>query len=495
MRNFSLAVVVAVFVCSSPLVADWPQWRGPNRDGAAPHSPSLVSSLPAEGMKPAWVSETLPGGFAGGWGCPIVAEGRAYLFVHHKNKKTPGEAPKRKFPYLAEDKRGGMSAADYEEYEKNRRAEDLELAKLYEFQESLFCFDVTTGKTVWRKDRPSTYSRFVQSGTLTYADGKLYVLGAARKPRCIDAATGDDVWETQLPGEYVDEFYMSSVAIADGAALVFAGTLVGLDAATGKILWEGDAKTMKGQHSSAVAWKVDGRTLAVANVAGGETVCVEPRTGKELWRIKSEANNSTPTIIGSRLITYGSSRRSGLRCYDMTATDAKEAWVYRGAADKGSSPVVVGDYVYVQGEKRLACVSLVDGKEQWSTTLDLETPQYTSLIAVDGKVIYALGGLLCFAADPSEFRPLIDAKFDKTGRMAPEADLRAALKLDEVEKEENGLEKSMKIFKREIGDQGPLACVTPAVSDGLLLLRFRDKLACYDLRASAAGGKTAATTP
>ena len=238
-----------------------------------------------------------------------------------------------------------MTPAQYEEYEKNRRAEDLEFAKLFEFQETLFCFDAATGATVWRKDRPSVYSRFVQSGTLTAADGKLYVLGAGRKARCFDAATGNDVWETTLPGEFIDEYFCSSFALADGAAIVFCGSLFGLDAKTGAILWAATCRRRKANTRSAVVWKADNRELVIANIAGGDTACFEPRTGIELWRVKSEANNSTPVVVGDRLITYGSSRRAGMRCYKISPSGAEEAWAYRGAADKGSSPVVVGDNV------------------------------------------------------------------------------------------------------------------------------------------------------
>ncbi len=434
---------------------------------------------------PTWVTEKLP---TGGWGCPIVAQGRVYQFIHHRIKKSDDAVPPRKFPYLADDKRGGMTPAQFEEYEKNRRLEEQAISKLFVFQEDMFCFDAATGAVVWRNTQPSIYSRFVQSGTPTLADGKLFILGAGRHARCIEAAMGKDVWNVVLPGEFVDEHYASSFAVVDGAAVVFAGSLFGLDATTGSMLWQGDVKTTKGQHTSPVVWHGDGRNWVIANVDGA-TACFEPKTGKELWRVKSEANQSTPVVVGNRMLTYGSSRRSGLRCYDVTPTEAKEAWAYQKVADKGSSPVVVGNAVYVQGEKRLACVSLDGGHELWSTMLDLATPQYTSLIAADDKVIYALDGLLCFAAQPNEYNPLFVAKFDKTGLMADEATIRRKLKLDEVEAKENGLEESLKIYQREVGSQGPIACTSPAIADGRLYLRMRDKLACYDFRAAATSTK------
>lgn len=496
--NFVVGVVALFNVAGvyAETSAEWPQWRGPNRNGSAPTSPSLISELPAEGLKPLWKTETLPGG---GWGSPIVADGKAYLFVHYKNPKTTDAAPKRKFPYLPEGKRGDMTPAQYEEYEKNRRAEEFEIGKLFDYREVVYCFDAVDGKTLWKNEKQSVFSRFVQSGTLTYADGKLYILGGGRHVRSINAADGKDVWDVALPGEHTDEHFASSVALIDGAAIVFAGRLFGLDAKTGALLWEGDPKKARGEHSSAVGWKVGGRELALANVASGETICFEPRTGKELWRVRSEANSSTPLVHGDLLITYGSSRRSGLRCFKITAEGAKPEWSCQRMGDKGSSPVVVGDYVYVQGEKRIACVDLKTGDETWNTTLDLASPQYTSLIAADGKVIYAYDGVLCFAADSKEFARLYETKFDKQGLMATDEALRKQLKLDEVEKKPNGLEESTRIYQREVSNQGPVACTSPAIVDGRLILRFRNALACYDLRAgkSAAGAenstKSAAT--
>jgi len=249
------------------------------------------------------------------------------------------------------------------------------------------------------------------------------------------------------------------------------------------VLWEGDPKTTRGVHSSPAVWISGGKSFLIANVAGQDTVCLEPKTGRELWRVKSEANLSTPVVVGNRMITLGNSRRGGLRCFTLSETGAEPAWKYQRLADKGSSPVVVGEHVYAQGERRLACVALASGDEAWSTTLDLATPQYTSLVAADGKVFYALDGLLCFAADPTAYKPLIEAKFDRTGQMASERFFRQRLKIDEMEKTPDGMEKAQKLFQREVTQQGPLACASPAVADGRLYLRLREALACYDLRA------------
>jgi outer membrane protein assembly factor BamB len=299
--------------------------------------------------------------------------------------------------------------------------------------------------------------------------------------RCFSAVDGKLLWETRLPGEFRDEFYMSSVALADGVAILTAGNLFGLDAATGKLLWtHPDAK---GQHASAAVWSANGKSRALINISGGSTICVEPRTGKELWRFASQANHSTPIVVGdNRLIVYGSSRKAGLRCLEISDAGAKELWVYNGCGDQGSSPVVVAGHVYVQGERRLACVDLNTGEEKWQTQLNLKDPRYASLLAADGKIFYAQEGLLVFAADPSAFKPLFDARFDKTGLMASEAYFRKVLNLDELEKTD--ARKADQLYSGNVEKFGPLKCHTPAFSDGKLFLRTNDSILCYDLSQS-----------
>ncbi len=483
-RCFAASMALLMAGCwlgISPAAAnDWNQWRGPQRNGLDANSPPLISSLPQQGLKPLWTSEEILSGNRGGWGSPAVADGRVYLFTHIKNQQ--GDPPQKKFPWLPPEKRTGMTDKEYEQYEQNRRDEDQALSKFFDFRERVYCIDANNGKTLWVNDRPSVYCRFLQSGSPAVIDGKLYIQGAGRIARCLDANTGKDFWETRLPGEFRDEYMMSSFAVADGVAVVLCGHLFGLDAATGKIVWEGDPKQTAGTHTSPVVWNHDNQQYVIVNVGPEETICIRPRSGEELWRVKSEARLSTPVLSGNLMVTLGDSRKKGLRCFEISPTGATEKWVYQGVTDKGASPVIVGDYVYAQGEKRVACVDLQTGKAAWNATLDVAKPQYTSLVAGDGKVIYACDGLLVFAATPDDFSPLVEAKLNRDGLLATEAVHRQLLKLDEVAQGEGGQQKAQEIYNSQVSRYGPLECATPALVGGRLYIRTPQGLICYDLK-------------
>lgn len=82
-------VTLLVIVCpgraaepGSP--SDWPQWRGPNRDGVAPSSPKLLDSWPKEGPPQLWKSDWIPGCEEGGAGCPVVAGGKVLVYANAK---------------------------------------------------------------------------------------------------------------------------------------------------------------------------------------------------------------------------------------------------------------------------------------------------------------------------------------------------------------------------------------------------------------------------
>jgi hypothetical protein len=83
-----LAVALAADLRADPPPgdADWPQWRGPSRNGVAPAGPRLLDVWPKDGPKLLWTSEPIASGVLGGCGSVTVAGGKAFVFVHRRQK-------------------------------------------------------------------------------------------------------------------------------------------------------------------------------------------------------------------------------------------------------------------------------------------------------------------------------------------------------------------------------------------------------------------------
>ena len=227
-------------------------------------------------------------------------------------------------------------------------------------------------------------------------------------------------------------------------------------------------------------------TVAIANSSGGRTQAYRVSDGKKLWEVNSGAGHSTPIIAGDRLLTYGKSRKNGMTAFRLEAAapekQPEQIWKFQGAADSGSTPVVRGDYAFVQGDKRLAKVDLDTGRSVWQTTLRISNPRYTSLVAAGDQVFYAWEGVLAFSAETDRFETLYDAEIDSRRRLIGGDDLRKELNLDELSRQEGGLAKAEKLWRAKAIQTGPLACSSPAISEGRIIFRLRDGLACYDLR-------------
>src|SRR5205814_6576834 len=117
----------------TPLLADWPQWRGANRDGVDADSPALIRELPHDGLKPTWLNkDVVAEGRGEGWSSPVVAQGKVYFFSHSSGKK----------------------------------------------QEHLTCLSAATGKELWHKTIESRATKVQQSGTPAVVNGRVYLLGA-----------------------------------------------------------------------------------------------------------------------------------------------------------------------------------------------------------------------------------------------------------------------------------------------------------------------------
>ena len=117
----------------------------------------------------------------------------------------------------------------------------------------------------------------------------------------------------------------------------------------------------------------------------------------------------------------------------------------------------------------------------------ISTPKYTSPIVAGDQLLFAWQGVLAFAADTDSDRQIYEAKIDSDGRLISEDDLRKKLDLSTLEQTEDGVEKAEKLWQKNAIRSGPLACSTPAFSDGRLVIRLVDAVVCYDLRRNESG--------
>jgi outer membrane protein assembly factor BamB len=302
------ASVLIVLTMVAPLAggADFPQWRGPQRDG---HVAGLAprTSWPAS-LKPGW---KVPVGL--GHASPILAGGRAYVFTRE------GE------------------------------------------EEVVRALDAATGRLVWRQSYAAPYTVNPAAAghgpgpksTPVLADGRLYTFGISGVLSAWDAATGRLVWRKEggpSPGygtaqsPVVDQGQLIAHVGTDGN-----GALTAFDAATGAVRW---------------AWKQDGPAYAspvVGVLAGtrqvvaqtqGNLVGLAADTGVLLWKVpfttSYEQNAVTPILDGDRVIYGGLDHPvKALRVTRQgAALTTAEEWQNADVSTYMSTPVLVAGRLY-----------------------------------------------------------------------------------------------------------------------------------------------------
>lgn len=488
-----MRIVMAMgFLCLTAMATaeDWNQWLGAARRGAS-EGPGLLTELPAEGLPALWVVKDIPGGNSGGWGSPVIADGRVYVFVHTKSKNSDVDLGPVKYPWLSPEKRT-MSDAEYEAYEVKRRDEAERRAKAFRFDQKMVCVDLKSGALLWEHTQPSVYTRFVHSGTPCVHNGRVLMLCGGRKACCWDADNGKLLWETRLPGEFRDEYFCSSFAASGNVGVVACGALFALNLQDGSILWQGDDPVTYGSHSSPVIWQSGDAAVVVANVQGGRTLGRRLGDGQLLWELQSGTRQSSPIAINNTLLTYGSSRKSGLIAFrldpDAVEKTPEELWRFRRSADGGCTPAATDRAVFVQGERRMAKVDLETGRREWMERLPISSPRYTSPIVHGDQLLFGWQGLLAIDAAGDDFQLLYDGRISAEGRLFEREVLRRRLGLDEAGSDADSLAKAERTWQREAIRTGTLDCSTPAASEGIVVVRRRDSLAAYRL---AAGGTAA----
>jgi outer membrane protein assembly factor BamB len=364
--------------------ADWPQWRGPLRNGIVPDSPKLLDTLPAEGLKELWESEEIPSNDEGGMSSPVVAGGRVIVgLVWHRD--LPSET--RQIGELVLRQLGHQSVKSLgkdlvEKIEKTRESlpPTLRGKKLDEFAEQFAKenFDAkqrqlytgwltkrfTKGKSALPLDaldaldsnKEHIFANEAEMKAWLDAQGwsddvKQQIVSAVPPTKrvaddaviCLDSETGKTLWKSALPGESVGRGASSTPCVADGKIFAVGSRRVWcMNPSDGKVLWEAPFPKKRSTGSSPLF--EDG----VLVVNADQLIGLDAATGKELWRQeKAGGGNASPVpweADGKKMVICNGK--------DLTAVDLKTgALVWTAEAGGDSTPAIEGDVLAVQSRK------------------------------------------------------------------------------------------------------------------------------------------------
>jgi outer membrane protein assembly factor BamB len=304
-------VALLALVPSLPTAADWPQWRGPSRDGQAP-------GFAAPGRWPAELSLEWRIAVGPGHSGPLVADDRIYLFV----RSEPGEAVEA------------------------RRLAD--------------------GSLVWRQEYPTSYqvtpeARWHHRGpfsTPLLHDGILYTFGIAEVLSAWRAQDGELLWRRDFGDEFSTPwaYYGTSLSpiLAAGRVVVHAGgpgngALVGLEPSTGMEIWRwaGDGPP----YGSAIVTEIGGATQLVS-FSQQHLLGVDPVDGTLLWKLPYEVgyDNTVQTPLIAAGLVVMAAWDIPVRGYRVSRTaegwHAEAVWENREGAVGYTSPVLVDGSVW-----------------------------------------------------------------------------------------------------------------------------------------------------
>lgn len=313
---------------------DWPQFRGPTRDGVW-HETGLLESFPPEGLNILWRTPVGPG-----WSSPVVSQSRVFLT----------------------DMRLQQPAAS----------------------ERVLCFEESTGKSLWTHEHEVTLPDWAfvpgQGGAPSatpVADGaNLYTMGPSGYLLCLDVERGTVVWDRDLATEFqINQLSCRPSPLIDGERLiVFTGaspgaSLLALDKTTGKEIWRALDDPIS--NSSPVIVNAAGvRQLIVWT--GASVASLNPATGAVYWREAMVTSNNddiaTPVVEGNLLLVSGLMME-----LDSVQPLARVRWPEIEPAGKRilsntSTALLQGGYVYAaKSDGELVCLEAQTGKALWAT--------------------------------------------------------------------------------------------------------------------------------
>ncbi len=348
----ALSAVILTSTFAAPVHADdWPQWRGPMRDGAWRES-GIVERFDKPRIKPVWTAE-----IAGGYCGPTVADGLVYVMDRLVSPKQT---------------------------------------------ERIHCFDAKTGEKKWTHEYPRDYRIDYDAGpraSVTIDDGRAYALGSMGDFHCLDAKTGKILWMKDLDTEYKIRMPIWGIAAApliEGPLVIVQiggegeACLVAFDKKSGKEAWRSFDDTAS--YSAPVIFERGGRRVLVC-YTGAHVISVDPKTGKLHWSVpfapkKMVIGITSPVLEGDYLFVSNFFDGSLMLRLSSDGTGVEELWRRGGPSEMEtdslhaiiSTPWLRGDYIYgVDSYGELRCLDAKTGDRIWESDKAVRRDRWSTI--------------------------------------------------------------------------------------------------------------------
>lgn len=378
--TWSIFYLAAVLI--GPTVADWPQWRGPKRDGHAVGFQS-PEAWPEE-LNQAWQIEVGLGHSA-----PIVVQRRVYQFSREGTNEV-------------------------------LRILDLETGKQQFIDQYPALYEVNPAAAAHGPGPKSTP---------VYGAGHVYTLGISGILSAWNGQTGSFVWRREFSKEFpaTAPLYGTATSPIIYGNNVIAhvgghdqGALRAFDGKTGETIWswgeDGPA------YTSPIVAEIGG-TRQLITQTQKYCVSLDPNDGKELWRIpfttEYDQSSVTPVLHADMIIFSGFQR--GVFAVLPEKSDqgwqAKTVWENKDISLYMNSPVVSGKYLFGLAQDKKGtyfCLDPKTGKVRWTSK---GRQGENSSIVESGGVLLSLttsGTLHVLQANPTRFQQVASIELSNT---------------------------------------------------------------------------------
>jgi outer membrane protein assembly factor BamB len=370
-KRLSLLLFVPfVFAAAATVsVGDWPDWRGPNRDGVS-REKNLPEKWSLSGQNLAWKAPY------GGRSAPVILGDHLYL----QNTAGKGETE----------------------------------------QERVLCFNADTGKLLW-EHRFNIYQSDVPAHRVGWASpaadpetSNVYVFGVNGTLLALSSG-GKLLWERSLDEEF-DLFTThggrTTSPVVDGSLVIVKaasstwGTqanrsirVMAFDKRNGETVWISTpgGRPFDTDYSQPTVARINGTRLLITGLGDGGVHAIKISTGEPVWHflLSKRAINTAPVLNGTTvLVSHGQENLDGNEMGMLAAIDGtakgniamnQAKWTLKGFIGEFSSGVVDGDrFLQVDNASNLFAFDVVTGRQLWKQNLG--TVQKASPVFGDGKI-------------------------------------------------------------------------------------------------------------